>query len=253
MMLMNIFITGASSGIGEYVAYEYAKDGVHLALCARRKEKLDHTANKCREMGAKVTTYSVDVTDQHSTKESIDDFLSKINRIDLVIANAGLGELDALHKGNPTMMNKVINVNVIGVQNTIVPFLPTMLKQASGHIALVGSVASHIAWVGGGAYAASKFAVKALSESWRKTLPKTIDVTLICPGFVESEMTEKAEWKPFVIKTDVAAKKIVNALNKKKKMFIFPWQWHIVIAFKKILELLMVNAARKVYKKRYKN
>ena len=191
---MNIFITGASSGIGEYVAYEYAKDGVHLALCARRKEKLDHTADKCREMGAKVTTYSVDVTDQHSTKESIDDFLSKINRIDLVIANAGLGELDALHKGNPTMMNEVINVNVIGVQNTIVPFLPTMLKQGNGHIALVGSVASHIAWVGGGAYAASKFAVKALSESWRKTLPKTIDVTLICPGFVESEMTEKAEW-----------------------------------------------------------
>ena len=92
-------------------------------------------------MGAKVTTYSVDVTDQHSTKESIDDFLSKINKIDLVIANAGLGELDALHKGNPTMMNEVINVNVIGVQNTIVPFLPTMLKQGRGHIALVGSVA----------------------------------------------------------------------------------------------------------------
>jgi NADP-dependent 3-hydroxy acid dehydrogenase YdfG len=171
MVVVNIFITGASSGIGEHIAYEYAKDGIHLALCARRKEKLDQTANKCRQMGAQVTTYSVDVTDQHSTKESIDDFLSKINRIDLVIANAGLGELDALHKGNPTMMNEVINVNVIGVQNTIVPFLPTMLKQGSGHIALVGSVASHIAWVGGGAYAASKFAVKALSESWRKTLP----------------------------------------------------------------------------------
>ena len=121
-----------------------------------------------------------------------------------------------------------------------------MLNQGRGHIALVGSVASHIAWVGGGAYAASKFAVKALSESWRKTLPKTIDVTLICPVFVEREMTEKAEWKPFVIKTDVAAKKIVNALNKKKKMFIFPWQWHVVIAFKKILELLKENAARKV-------
>ena len=79
MVLMNIFITGASSGIGEYVAYEYAKDGIHLALCARRKEKLDQTADKCREMGAKVTPYSVDVTAHHSTKESIDDFLSKIS------------------------------------------------------------------------------------------------------------------------------------------------------------------------------
>ena len=127
-----------------------------------------------------------------------------------------------------------------------------MLNQGRGHIALVGSVASHIAWVGGGAYAASKFAVKALSESWRKTLPETIDVTLICPGFVQSEMTDAVDWKPFLIQTDVAAKKIVNALNKKKKMLIFPWQWHFVIAFKNIVDLLMVNAARKAYKKRYK-
>jgi len=247
---MNIFITGASSGIGEYVSYEYAKSGNHLALCARRKEKLEDIANKCRQMGAEVTTYSVDVTDQHSTKESIDDFLSKITRIDLVIANAGRGDLDALHKGDPSAINEVIKVNVIGVQNTVVPFIPIMLEQQSGHIALVGSVASHIAWVGGGAYAASKFAVRALSESWRKTLPSSIDVTLICPGFVKSEMTDPVEWTPFIIKTDVAAKKIVNALNKKKKMFIFPWQWRIVIAFKSVLDIVMANAARKMHKKK---
>jgi len=246
---MNIYITGASSGIGEYIAYEYAKRGAHLALCARRKEKLDDIANKCRQMGAEVTTYSIDVTDQHSTKESIDDFLSKITKIDLVIANAGRGELDALHKGDPTIINEVIKVNVIGVQNTVLPFIPIMLKQDSGHIALVGSVASHIAWAGGGAYAASKFAVRALSESWRKTLPTTIDVTLICPGFVESEMTQKAKWKPFIIKTDIAAKKIVNALNKKKKMFIFPWQMRIVVAFKGLLGIVMTNAARKMHQK----
>ena len=128
---MNIYITGASSGIGEYIAYEYAKRGTHLALCARRKEKLDDIANKCRQMGAEVTTYSIDVTDQHSTKESIDDFLSKITKIDLVIANAGRGELDALHKGDPTIINEVIKVNVIGVQNTVLPFIPIMLKLLS--------------------------------------------------------------------------------------------------------------------------
>ena len=166
-----------------------------------------------------------------------------------MIANAGLGDLDALHKGDPTLINEVIKVNVIGVQNTILPFIPVMLKQDDGHIALVGSVASHIAWAGGGAYAASKFAVRALSESWRKTLPTTIDVTLICPGFVESEMTDPVEWTPFIIKTDIAEKKIVNALHKKKKMFIFPWQWRIVIAFKGLLDIFMANAARKMHKK----
>ena len=84
---MNIFITGASSGIGEYVAYEYSKRGATIALCARRKEKLENIAQKCESLGAKIYTYSVDVTDQHSTKESIEDFLSKVSTIDLVFAN----------------------------------------------------------------------------------------------------------------------------------------------------------------------
>ena len=83
VLLMNIFITGASSGIGEYVAYEYSKRGATIALCARRKEKLENIL-KCESLGAKVYTYSVDVTDQHSTKESIEDFLSKVPTIDLV-------------------------------------------------------------------------------------------------------------------------------------------------------------------------
>ena len=118
---MNIFITGASSGIGEYVSYEYAKSGNHLALCARRKEKLENIAHKCREMGAQVTTYSVDVSDQHSTKEVIEDFLSKINTIDLVIANAGRGELDALHKGSTTIMNEVeLSIITVGFAFSIV-------------------------------------------------------------------------------------------------------------------------------------
>ena len=81
-------------------------------------------------------------------------------------------------------------------------------------------------------------------------MPSSIDVTLICPGFVKSEMTDPVEWTPFIIKTDVAAKKIVNALNKKKKMFIFPWQWRIVIAFKSVLDIVMANAAKKMHKKR---
>ena len=246
---MNIYLTGATSGLGEHLAYKYAKRGAFLALSGRRKEKLTDVAKKCEELGGKVVTYCLDVTDQHATKESIQDFLSKISNIDLVIANAGYGFVDRVHKGDPTELNKVIDVNVNGVINTVVPFMPSMIKNDKGHIAIIGSVASHFAWPGAGAYAASKHAVKALSISWRRTLPKNVDVTLICPGFVESEMTDPVEWTPFIIKTDIAAKKIVNALHKKKKMFIFPWQWHIVIAFKGLLDILMASAARKMHKK----
>ena len=174
---MNIFITGASSGIGEYVAYEYSKRGATIALCARRKEKLENIAQKCKSLGAKIHTYSVDVTDQHSTKESIEDFLSKVSTIDLVFANAGLGLLDFIEKGNPSVMNDMINTNVIGVNNTVVPFIPKMLEQYSGHIAVVGSVASYVAWPGSGAYSGSKWAVRALTGSLRNSLPKQISVT----------------------------------------------------------------------------
>ena len=236
---INIFITGASSGIGEYVAYEYSKRGATIALCARRKEKLENIAKKCESLGAKIYTYSVDVTDQHSTKESIEDFLSKVPTIDLVFANAGLGLLDFVEKGDPTVMNDMINTNVIGVNNTIVPFIPKMLEQYSGHIAVVGSVASYVAWPGSGAYAGSKWAVRALTGSLRNSLPKQISVTLICPGFVKSEMTDPVEFKPFLIGTEKAAKKIVRALDKKRKVFIFPWQWNIVVAFRKLIYLIM--------------
>ena len=251
---VNIFITGASSGIGEYVAYEYSKRGATIALCARRKEKLENIAQKCESLGAKIYTYSVDVTDQHSTKESIEDFLSKVPTIDLVFANAGLGLLDFVEKGDPSVMNDMINTNVIGVNNTVVPFIPKMLEQYSGHIAVVGSVASFVAWPGSGAYAGSKWAVRALTGSLRNSLPKQIAVTLICPGFVKSEMTDPVEFKPFLIGTEKAAKKIVRALDKRRKVFIFPWQWNIVVLFRKLIYIFMGRAFQKKHDKfRLKN
>lgn len=246
---MNIFLTGASSGIGEYLAYEYSKRGATIALCARRKGKLEKIANKCESLGATIITYSVDVTDQHSTKEAIEHFINKVNSIDLVIANAGLGDEDNLKKGDPTVPNRIIDTNVNGVQNTVIPFIPKLLEQYNGHIAIVGSIASYIAWPGMGAYSASKFAVRALSESYRRSLPREISVSLICPGYVTSEMTDKVEWKPFLIGTEKAAKKIVHALDKKKKVFIFPWQWHIVKAFKKVIYILMGRAFQKYHDK----
>ena len=92
-------------------------------------------------------------------------FLSKISNIDLVIANAGYGFVDRVHKGDPTELNKVIDVNVNGVINTVVPFMPSMIKNDKGHIAIIGSVASHFAWPGAGAYAASKHALRGFLET----------------------------------------------------------------------------------------
>ena len=153
-----------------------------------------------------------------------------------------MGLLDFVEKGDPSVMNDMINTNVIGVNNTVVPFIPKMLEQYSGHIAVVGSVASYVAWPGSGAYAGSKWAVRALTGSLRNSLPKQIAVTLICPGFVKSEMTDPVEFKPFLIGTEKAAKKIVRALDKKRKVFIFPWQWNMVVLFRKLIYIFMGRA-----------
>ena len=250
VFFMNIYLTGATSGIGEHLAYKYAKRGAFLALSGRRKEKLSDVAKKCEEFGGKVVTYCLDVTDQHATKESIEDFLSKIPSIDLVIANAGYGFVDQIHKGDPTELNKVIDINVNGVINTVVPFMPSMIKNDKGHIAIIGSVASHFAWPGAGAYAASKHAVKALSISWRRTLPTNVDVTLICPGFVKSEMTDSmGTMTPFMISTEDGVNRIVKALDKKKKMFIFPFIWKLVIALEGPISFLMSKPFRNNHKK----
>ena len=166
-----IFITGASSGIGEALAIEYAKRGAILGLCARRTEKLDDVANKCREFGAKeVLVYTLDVTDENQSTKIAKQFLDHVKNIDIVIANAGVAYSDKIGSGDPKQINKVISTNVIGVTNSIIPFVPNMKEAKSGKIVIISSIASFrpIAYHGG--YSSSKAAVRMFADSWRLSL-----------------------------------------------------------------------------------
>ena len=227
-----IFITGASSGIGEALAIEYAKRWAILGLCARRTEKLDDVANKCREFVAKeVLVYTLDVTDENQSTKIAKQFLDHVKNIDIVIANAGVAYSDKIGSGDPKQINKVISTNVIGVTNSIIPFVPNMKEAKSGKIVIISSIASFrpIAYHGG--YSSSKAAVRMFADSWRMALKKyKIQLTAICPGFIVSEMTDENKFPmPFLLQTDQAAKKMVKAIDKGKKTYILPWQYKTII------------------------
>ena len=249
-MIKNIFITGASSGIGEYVAYEYAKQGATIGLAARRKKALEKVSAKCEELGVKPIIYEVDVSDQLVTKNAIDDFIAKAGGIDIVIANAGISGKVNLDNGDSTEINKMLSTNILGVANTVVPTLPTMIKQQSGKVVVISSIAGFRGLPGRSSYSASKVAVRFMANSWRSSFIKDgISVTTICPGFIDTDMTSSHKYKmPFLMDVDVFAEKMVNAIEKKKKTYIAPWQWRFVIPLIKAVPEWLLNyvASKKV-------
>ena len=249
-MSKTVLITGASSGIGEFVAYEYAKQGATIGLAARREKALEKVSAKCKELGGKPIIYKVDVSNQSATKNTIDDFIGKSGRIDIVIANAGISGNVELKNGESTEINRMLSTNILGVTNTIIPALPTMIKQQSGHVVIVSSIAGFRGLPGRSSYSASKVAVRFMANSWRSSFVKDgISITTICPGFIDTDMTNTHKYHmPFLMNVDVFAKKIVTAIEKKKKTYIAPWQWRFIIPIIKAAPEWLLNyvASKKV-------
>ncbi len=235
-MSKRIFISGASSGIGEHLAYVYARQGATIGLSARRKEKLETVAAACREYGGKTYIYQMDAKDRLAAKESADDFILQTGGIDMVIANAGIGGHDDLMSGDATAINNIIETNVIGVTNTLMPFIPAMKEQQSGILVNVSSVASFMRIPYHGGYAGAKVNIRLMADSWRLSLKKyNIQVTTICPGFIKTPMTADLKGMPFLMPVETAVDKIANAIDSGKKTFVFPWQMKMMISLLKIL------------------
>ena len=238
-----IFITGATSGIGESLAYVYAKQGAVIGIAGRRTDRLNRVSHNCVELGGNPISYAVDVSSKSGCKEAVNDFLEKTYGIDTVIANAGVGGADKLFSGDSDAINHILNVNILGVTNTIFPFLPVMKKQQSGRVGIISSVASARGFVGHRGYAASKSAVKFLADSWGYQLEKNnISITTIFPGWIATEMTENIGYKMwFLMDSDTAANKIESAINKGYREYILPWQWRLIVPLVKVIPRWLVT------------
>lgn len=239
-----IFITGASSGIGAALAEAYAAPGVVLGLAARRLDRLQAVAKRCRKLGASVYCYTLDVTDAAATRMVATKFIGVAKQIDLVIANAGVGSWQHPFKAQAEEMTAMINVNVNGVINTVSAFATQLEKQSSGQIAAISSVAG-FRGLPGGVYSASKAAVRYLMEGWRIDLrPYNIHITTVFPGFIASEMTNDVKaWYPFLISAEAAALLIQQAITSRRKILVLPWQWWLVLPFLRLVPSRLIGWA----------
>jgi short-subunit dehydrogenase len=185
-----VFITGASAGIGAALAREFARRGARLALAARRTERLDALAGELGRDGTPVVVLACDVTRDADVEKAAALTRQAFGRIDVVVANAGFGVVGPLERLTLDDYRRQFETNVFGVLRTIYATLDD-LKRTRGRLAIIGSVTGHLATPGGSPYAMSKFAVRALAEALRHELRRAgVAVTLISPGFVESELRQ---------------------------------------------------------------
>ncbi len=182
-----VVITGASSGLGEATARHLARDGAKLVLGARRIERLQKLAEELSlRPDAAVQT---DVTQSAQVKHLVDHAVETHGRIDVIINNAGLMPLSLLERTRIEDWDRMIDVNIKGVLYGIAAALPHMKAQKSGHIINVSSVAGHKVRPGSAVYAATKTAVRVISEGLRQEVkPYNIRTTIISPGLVATEL-----------------------------------------------------------------
>ncbi|MGZ8252575.1 MAG: SDR family oxidoreductase [Methylophilaceae bacterium] len=230
-----VFISGASTGIGQALARYYAAQGATLGLVARRKELLDVLAD---ELDVPCAIYPLDARDAEALLQAAEDFIHRFGAPNIVIANAGVsrGTLTE-HKEDIAAFKAVMDINVLGMVHTFQPFIAAMYQQGGGQLVGIASVAGIRGLPGAGAYSASKAAAISYLESLRVEMLKfNISVTTIAPGYIRTPMTDVNTYAmPFLMDVDVAAEKFVRAIARKRRFVVIPWQMGIVA---KILRLL---------------
>jgi len=188
-----VVVTGASSGLGEAAARRLSAEGATVVLGARRVERIQALADELTSQGGKALAVATDVTQCDQVKRLVDAAVQSYERVDVMLNNAGLMPLSPLERLKIEEWGRMIDVNIKGVLYGIAAALPHMKRQRAGHIINVASTAGHKVRVNGAVYAATKHAVRALSEGLRQEVkPYNIRTTVISPGMVATELPNSA-------------------------------------------------------------
>jgi short-subunit dehydrogenase len=241
-----VIVTGASSGIGEATAREFGREGAKVVLAARRVDRLQSLAGEIEAMDTEAFVVQADLSKLEDIQKLVEQTLEKFGRIDVLVNNAGFGRLDWLENLDPVKdIQAQIDVNVMGVIQTTRQVLPVMIKQRSGSIVNMCSMAGLVGTPTYTIYAASKHAVHGFSEALRREVkPWGIDVSLVYPGGVVTEFGQhagikrktKATTPKFMLLTaEQVGRAVVKLVRRPRRMWIIPWLWSVTAFMNKFI------------------
>ena len=217
-----VWITGASSGLGEALAHEYANDGAEVCLSARSENKLDMVNNALTRPGK---VYPCDVTNDYQLTKTVGQILLDNSELDLAILNAGTYRPVSLADLNSDDARDLFEINFFSIVRTIELIVPHMAARGRGHIVVVGSVAGDVGLPYAAFYSASKSALNRLCESLQPELAhKGVKISIVNPGFIKTPLTDKNEFPmPFLISAERAARLIRRGVQKQRFEIRFPF------------------------------
>jgi NAD(P)-dependent dehydrogenase (short-subunit alcohol dehydrogenase family) len=223
-----IWVVGASSGIGAALAHELHQRGARVAISARREDALRKVA-----ADAGLAVAPVEVTDAQSVRHAAREVEQALGGLDIVVFSAGYWQ--QMDDFDAASFQRHLDVNLTGLANTLDTVIPRL--HGGGMIVGIASVAGYRGLPGAEAYGATKAAQINLLEALRAKLrPEGIDVLTVCPGFVETEMTETNSFPmPFIIQADQAARAIADGIEHQSTRIVFPWQMSLLMRFAKFV------------------
>ena len=238
-----VHITGASSGIGRGLALNIARRGATVGAVARRADAITDLVKEIQGTGGEAIALPGDVQDAASMRLVVEQLHERYGRVDMLIANAGVGTSTDGSKVSGAEVARVMNVNLVGAANSVEAVVPGMLKRRSGHLVVISSLAAYRGLPKSAAYCASKAAVSAFFESLRLDLePRGINVTIIHPGFIKTPLTAGRDASmPWLMELEAAVEKIVRAIEKRKKSYAFPWQLATIVRAGMVMPIWMYD------------
>ena len=232
--MKNIWITGASSGIGKALAIKFANEGWQVAASARRESLLKELSNQYTN----IQSFPLDVTDSDKCKSVFKDIVEKFENIEICVFGTGIHDPQSEKKFNLEKIKKIMEVNFFGTMNSINSVYDYFIERKAGQISIISSVAGYRGLPAAGAYCASKSALTSFAESLHFEMKrKNVRVSLISPGFIKTPMTDQNDFPmPMIKSPEFAADQIYNGLIKKSGFEIhFPKVFTFFMKFLRIL------------------
>ena len=254
-----VWITGASSGIGEALAYEFNKKGAKVILSARRAEELERVKNNCENSDESVRILPLDLTEIETFPEKVEKALKLFGTVDMLINNGGVSQRASAVDSTLKTIRGIMEVNFFGTVALTKALLPTLIKQKSGHIVVISSVMGKLGTRKRSAYAASKHALHGWFDCLRQEIyMHNVDVSLVCPGYIKTSLTKHAitadgskydqmeDAQKTAMPAEDFAKKLLPKLAKKKEEIYIGGTEILTIYLKRFFPSLLNKILRRI-------